>query len=257
MSGPFPRQTLAGTARAARDILEADLSSLPEIAAQLGDGALDRMEAYVELLLAANERLNLTRLTHPDEVARGHLLDALAALPQLGDVQPALAIDLGSGGGVPAFPLAIARPDLSWLLVESVGKKAQALAGFAEALALANVSVVAERAELIGRDPHYRERGGLVTARAVASLPVLAELALPLLAQGGLLLAWKGPLSPADEELQRGATAAALLGGARPQLIQAGPPQLGGHSFVRLTKQGTTPSRYPRRPGEPARCPLG
>src|SRR2546423_8693394 len=183
VSGPSAaRQTRTGIAHAARDILEADLAALPEIAARLGDGALDRLEAYVALLLEANQRINLTRLTQPDEVARGHLLDALAALPQLGDVRPALAIDLGSGGGVPAVPLAIARPDLGWLLVESVSKKARALAGFVEELGLSNVTVVAERAERIGRDPRHRERAGLVTARAVASLPVLAELALPLLA---------------------------------------------------------------------------
>ena len=223
--------------------LEADLESLPGLARRLTGAMLDRIETYVALLLAANQRLNLTRVTQPRAVARQHLLDALAALPQLDDLASPRAVDLGSGGGVPSIPLAIARPDLSWLLVDSVAKKARALAAFVEELGLPGVEVVAERAEVLGRDPRYRERAGLVTARAVATLPVLAELALPLLLPGGVLIAWKGPM--------------AALGGGPPELLAAGPSQLGGHRFVRVPKQARTAARYPRRPGEPARRPLG
>jgi 16S rRNA (guanine527-N7)-methyltransferase len=247
----------AAAARQAREALEADLRSLPELAARLSEAMLDRIESYVALLLAANQRLNLTRVTEPRAIAQQHLLDALAVLPELDEIASLRAVDLGSGGGVPAIPIAIARPDLSWLLVESVGKKARALAGFVGELDLQEVEVVAERAEVLGRDPRYRERAGLVTARAVATLPVLAELALPLLLPGGRLIAWKGPLTVHDEELQRGARAAAQLGGAPPELLAAGPSQLGGHCFVRVPKQSRTPVRYPRRPGEPARRPLG
>jgi len=237
--------------------LEADLESLPGLAGRLTGAMLDRIETYVALLLAANQRLNLTRVTQPQAVARQHLLDALAVLPQLDDLASPRAVDLGSGGGVPSIPVAIARPDLSWLLVDSVAKKARALAAFVEELGLRGVEVVAERAEVLGRDPRHRERAGLVTARAVATLPVLAELALPLLLPGGVLIAWKGPMAAHDEELQRGARAAAQLGGGPPELLAAGPPQLGGHRFVRVPKRARTPARYPRRPGEPARRPLG
>jgi len=256
VSGPLGTQP--GTAaHQARMQLEADLESVPELAGRLSAAMLDRIETFVELLLAANRRLNLTRVTQPQAVARRHLLDALAALPHLDDLAAPRAVDLGSGGGVPAIPIAIARPDLSWRLVESVGKKARALAAFVEELGLPGVEVVAERAEVLGRDPRYRERAGLVTARAVATLPVLAELALPLLLPGGRLIAWKGPMAAHGDELQRGARAAAQLGGGLPELLAAGPSQLGDHRFVRVAKQGQTPTRYPRRPGEPARRPLG
>ncbi len=255
MSGP-PDTQPATAARQAREHLEADLASLPELGARLTGAMLDRFEAYVALLLTANLRLNLTRVTQHHAVARQHLLDSLAALPLLDDLASPRAVDLGSGGGVPAIPLAIARPDLSWLLVESVGKKARALAGFVEELGIRGMVVVAERAELLGHDPRYREAAGLVTARAVATLPVLAELALPLLQPGGRLIAWKGPLSADDDELVHGTRAAAELGGALPDVLAAGPPQLGGHRFVRVVKRGRTPARYPRRPGEPARRPL-
>jgi 16S rRNA (guanine527-N7)-methyltransferase len=254
---PHRRAAPDRQAREARVALEADLASLPELAARLSIGMLDRIEAYVALLLAANERLNLTRVTESRAIARQHLLDALAALPHLDGLPGSLAVDLGSGGGVPAIPLAIARPDLSWLLIESVGKKARALSGFVEELGLPAVDVIAERAEVVGRDPAYRERAGLVTARAVAALPVLAELALPLLIARGRLLAWKGPLAAGDEEVRRGGRSAAQLGGAPPELLPVGPPQLGGYRFVRITKQRQTPAHYPRRPGEPARRPLG
>jgi 16S rRNA (guanine527-N7)-methyltransferase len=262
VSGPLdtraPSQAMPPvSARLARETLESDLESLPALAARLTRPMLDRLEAYVALLLEANQHLNLTRVVEPAAVARQHLLDALVALPELDHVAPSRAVDIGSGGGVPAIPIAIARPDLSWLLLESVGKKARALAAFVHGLGLAGVEVLAERAEVAGRDRRYRERAGLVTARAVAALPVLAELAMPLLAPGGLLLAWKGPLSANDGELQRGRRAAGELGGGTPELIRAGARQLGGHTLVRVRKERATPARYPRKPGEPARQPLG
>jgi len=254
--GPYPIPP-AVAARQAREALEADLESLPDLAARLSVRMLDRIEAYIALLLAANERINLTRVTEPVAIARMHLLDALVALPLLDDLSVAFAIDIGSGGGVPGIPLAIARPDLPWLLVDSIRKKARVLAAFVEELGLPAVEVIADRAEVLGRDPRYRERAGLVTARAVAALPVLAELALPLLIRGGTLLAWKGPLEASAEELQRGLRAFKQLGGGTPALLRVAAPQLGGHSLVRVAKERSTPTRYPRRPGEAARRPLG
>jgi 16S rRNA (guanine527-N7)-methyltransferase len=118
------------------------------------------------------------------------------------------------------------------------------------------VTVVADRAESLGRDPRHRERYDLVTARACAALPVLAEYALPLAAAGGALLAWKGPLTAEDEELVRGAAAAAMLGGGPPAIHDTGIAALGRHRLVLVTKERPTPDRYPRRPGEPGRRPL-
>jgi len=244
-------------ARLVRETLESDLASLPDLASRLSGPMLDRLEAYVALLLEANQHLNLTRVTEPVAVARQHLLDALVALPALDDVKPLRAVDIGSGGGVPAIPIAIARPDLSWVLIESVGKKARALAEFVDELGLASVDVIADRAETLGHDPRHRERAGLATLRAVGALPVLAELGMPLLAPGGLLLAWKGPLSARDDEVQRGARALTGLGGGPPEIVPAGPPQLGDHTLVRSRKQRRTSTRFPRKPGEPARRPLG
>jgi 16S rRNA (guanine527-N7)-methyltransferase len=239
-------------ARAARLELERLLAGH---ALELPPGFADAVQRYVALLLDANRRLNLTRVVEPGAVARLHLLDALSALPLIdGLAEPLRAVDLGSGGGVPGLVLALARPDQHWLLVDSVRKKADAVRGFIAALGIGNVEVVAERAEVLGRDSHHRASYGLVAARACAPLPVLAEYAMPLLAIGGTLLAWKGPL--AESELDGGRVAAALCGGGPPSVQTAAFSELGEHRFVAIAKRTTTPERYPRRPGEPSRRPL-
>ena len=249
-----------GAAFAAREVrrsLEQLLDAAPLIAGALPDDFAQRAEAYAALLLRANARLNLTRVTEPREVARLHLLDAVAAIQLLDASGAETAVDLGSGGGVPGIPLALARPDVRWLLVDSVGKKVAVLLEFVEALGLSNVAVIAERAETLGQSPDHRERYDLVAARACAALPVLAELALPLLSVGGTLLAWKGPLGEGDDELRLGRAAAALLGGGEIRVLPAGPPSLGGHTFTVVRKERATPAQFPRRPGEPGRRPLG
>ncbi|MDP9250312.1 MAG: 16S rRNA (guanine(527)-N(7))-methyltransferase RsmG [Chloroflexota bacterium] len=242
-------------ARGARDAFEGLLADAPHIARELPPGYLDAIEHYVALLLEANRTINLTRLTDARDVAKLHLLDALAALPIVDEIGGP-AIDLGSGGGVPAIPLALARPTTSWTLVDSVAKKAAVLRDIAEALGLNTLTVLAARAETLGHDRAHREAYRLVTARACAPLPVLAELALPLVRIGGSLVAWKGPLSAQDEEWRSGLSAAAQLGGADAQIVEPGLTALGGHRFVVVAKRGITDQRFPRRPGEPSRRPL-
>jgi len=247
----------AAAAADARRALEELLAELPALELSLPAGYLDDAEHFVLLLLWANRRLNLTRVTSPRDVARLHLLDSLAALPQLDAIAPREVIDLGSGAGLPALPLALARPELRWTLVDSVGKKAAVLVEFVEAVGLRNVTVLSERAETLGRDPAHRERYGAVTARACAALPVLAELALPLLAVGGTLIAWKGPLAEDADEVRRGRVAVGQLGGGSLRIVDPGIPALGGHRFVIVGKERSGDPRFPRRPGEPGRRPLG
>ena len=247
----------AAAARETRRWLEQLLDAEPLVAELLPADFAQRTQAYVELLLRANLRLNLTRVTDPHEIARLHLLDSVAPITLLDTSGARSAVDLGSGGGVPGIPLAIARPDVLWLLVDSVGKKADALRGFVLALDLPNVSVIAERAETLGQSPLHRERYDFVAARACAPLPVLAELAMPLLAIDGVLVAWKGPLTEEDEEVQRGRAALEMLGGRLDVVRPAGPVVIGGHTIVIASKRTPTPPRYPRRPGEPGRRPLG
>jgi 16S rRNA (guanine527-N7)-methyltransferase len=243
-------------ARAALARLDVLLADAPKVATLLPHAWHAAAARYVALLLDANARVNLTRVVTPEAIARDHLLDALAALPVLDESGARRVIDLGSGGGVPAIPLALARPDLEWVLVDSVRKKGEALRAFVAALELRRVTVLSERLETLGRDPAHRERHDLATARACAPLPVLVELALPLVRASGALLAWKGPLGRGDAELRAGGVAGAMLGGGRPQVRPSGLAALGGRTLVTVAKLGPTPPRFPRRAGEPARRPL-
>lgn len=243
------------TARATLDAFEALLDEAPDLRAALPPDLLGRLERYVALLLDANRRVNLTRIVEPAAIARLHLLDALAALPLLDGAQIERAIDIGSGGGVPGIPLALARPAWRWTLVESTGRKATVLVEFVERLGLRQVHVAAERAETLGGAAAHREGYDLATARAVATLPVLAELAFPFLRPGGRLLAWKGRLGDQDEEIDRGRSAVAQLGGGELRIRAAG-PALGDHRLVAIVKRAVTPERFPRRVGEAARRPL-
>jgi 16S rRNA (guanine527-N7)-methyltransferase len=240
-------------ARAARLELERLLADRP---IELPPGFADAAERFVGLLLAANRGVNLTRVTDPAAVARLHLLDALSSLPLVDGLEHGgRSVDLGSGGGVPGLVLALARPEQRWVLVDSVRKKADVLRHFVTTLGVDNVEVVAERAEILGQDRRHREAHDLVTARACAALPVLAEYALPLLAVGGALVAWKGAISA--DELGAGGAAAAACGGGAPSVLPSAFDELGEHRFVVIAKERPTPPRYPRRPGEPGRHPLG
>ena len=245
---------MSDAAAARRELERLIETDAPALRASLPAGFADAAEHYVRLLLEANARTNLTRIVEPDAVARLHLLDAISALPLVDGLGPHRALDLGSGGGVPGIVLALARPEIAWTLVDSAGRKADALRSFVIALDLANVEVVAERAEILGRDPSHRGGHDLVTARACAALPVVAEYALPLLAVGGVALAWKG--RPATDELRAGDHAAGILGG-RLEVRPSGVPALGDRRFVVITKVADTPDGYPRRPGQPSRRPLG
>jgi 16S rRNA (guanine527-N7)-methyltransferase len=163
----------------ARRALETLLADLPTLERSLPAGFLDLAERFVALLLTANRRTNLTRVTSPADIARLHLLDSLAALRQLDEIAPEEAIDLGSGGGLPALPLAMARPGVSWTLVDSVRKKAAALVEFADAFRMPNVTVVADERNRSDRRSTGRRWADLVTAGPAPPFPVLAELRCP------------------------------------------------------------------------------
>jgi 16S rRNA (guanine527-N7)-methyltransferase len=157
--------------------------------ATLDAGARAALEGHARLLLAWTEHVNLTGIREPDAVAREHLLDSLAGVTVLAEIEAPTVIDLGSGGGFPGIPLAIALPAARIRLVESIGKKARFLGVAVRELGLASrVEVDHVRAEAL-------ERAGVavdaVCVRAVADLGRLAALSAPLLVPGGRLIAWK------------------------------------------------------------------
>jgi 16S rRNA (guanine527-N7)-methyltransferase len=198
-------------------------------------------------LLAWTGSINLTSIREPAEVARLHVLDSLTAVTPLRDRSIARFLDLGSGGGLPGIPLAVALPAGRALLVESVRKKAGFLDVAVEALGLGDrVAVEAQRAEALARDPRDREQWPAVTARAVAALHELAELAFPLLVGGGVLVAWKR--GAIESEIADAAAILDGLGGGRIEVVDPGLTALPGHRLVIVEKTGRTADSWPRDP---------
>jgi 16S rRNA (guanine527-N7)-methyltransferase len=212
--------------------------------------AVDRFATYRDLLLDANTRFNLTRVTDPEDVEVRLFADSLSLLPHF-PPNPVSVLDIGSGGGVPGLALAIARPTLPVTLLDATAKKVRFLQETATALGLDQVRAIHGRAEELARDPSHRERHTVVTARAVARLTTLVELALPFLSLGGRAILPKG--RSAAEELDEARYAIGLLGGrARP--LAATP--LEATTLVVIDKRRSTPPAYPRATGIPNRNPL-
>ena len=225
----------------------------------LGDlppGARDAILGHLRLLLAWTAAINLTAIRDPDAAMTGHLLDSLAAVPLLREAGVTRFLDLGSGGGYPGLPLALALPAAAALLVDSIAKKAAFLQVAVVAAGVADrVVVAAARAEALAVDRRQRERWPAVTVRAVAPLPELVELAFPLLVPGGLLLAWKR--AGLDDERARALAAVAALGRGSVKVVQlpASLPGLEDHVLVAVRKEGPTASAWPRTPAERKRRP--
>ena len=209
------------------------------------------LRRFLDLLLEKNRSLNLTSVRDPDAAWPRHILDSLSLLPFLEGRRRLL--DLGSGGGLPGIPLAIVRPGLEVALLEATGKKARFLEEAASSLELANVRVIHARAETAGRDPAWRGRFDTATARALGSLSTVIELALPFLEDQGRLLAMKG--ARVEEELAAAEQACRLVGGRMAGRRVIDPEA--GSCIVEVRKIAPTPPLYPRRPGLPARRPLG
>jgi 16S rRNA (guanine527-N7)-methyltransferase len=204
----------------------------------------DLLARYLDLLLAANATMNLTRITERAAAELHHVADSLTLLPFLPPGPHALA-DVGTGGGVPGIPLAIARPDAQVLLIESTKKKAAFLRSAVEQLGLANVAINDERAEDVGQSKDHRERYDAVVARAVAPMVWLAEWCLPLAKpKGGKVLAMKG--EKVANELPEAAKAIKLLSGAGPMVHPVALPGTEHHVVVEISKAGRTDPRYPR-----------
>jgi 16S rRNA (guanine527-N7)-methyltransferase len=234
-----------------RDVLETGLRGLD---LDLPPAAREAIDAHVRLLLAWTAAVNLTAVREPVAAARLHVLDSLSAAPLLRTRGVTRFVDLGSGGGFPGLPLAVALPAERVMLVESTAKKARFLeAAVAAASAADRVVVAATRAESLARAGAHRERWQAVTARAVASLGELVELAFPLLAVGGALVAWKR--GSIDRELAAARSAVEALGGGDVEVREAGVAVLEGHLLVVLVKAGPTDRRYPRDPAERRRRP--
>ena len=219
----------------------------------LSDTQIASLSQYIDLLLIANQTMNLTRIESREAAEVGHVADALTILSFL-PPGPHLLADVGSGGGVPGIPLAIARPDVSVTLIESTQKKAVFLESTAKELGLTNVAVLPMRAEDVAWSPQ-RESFDVVAARAVGTMDMLVEWCLPLVKKKGKFLAMKG--ARITDELPAALRAIRQLGGGLPIVHAVSLPGTEHHVIVEVPKQGKTDDRYPRLPSVAKGKPLG
>lgn len=226
-----------------------------ELGLPLTDNQLELFKLYQALLLAWNQRMNLTAVRQPQEIQLRHFLDSLSCARVMGDLSNCKLADVGTGAGFPGLPLKILYPDLSLTLVESIAKKSRFLRALISELGLADVSVVTERAELLGHQAAYRGHYDWVISRGVAELRALVEYLLPLCRLGGKVLAQKG--ENAEREIAEAQPAILTLGGAAPSIHRL---RLPGKDHERILvvieKVAQTPAKYPRRVGIPAKRPL-
>lgn len=214
---------------------------LPELG--LDTALIPELAKFAALVLERNQVMNLTAITEPKEVAALHLLDSLQLIPLAGLGKQSV-VDVGCGAGFPGVPLAIALPEARITLLDSLGKRVDFLRDACGNLELPNVQCVHARAEEFAGG--HREIFDTAVSRAVASLPVLCELCLPLVRIGGSMLAMKS--SHSEEEIKSAENAVRILGGrlawVRDYTI---PSTQVVHRVVCIEKIKNCPEKYPRR----------
>jgi len=238
---------------------------LSEGAASLGVRlGSERLEVLLDLayrILKKNREINLTGAKNLPTLLTDHILDSLTLVPfldaqstPLAGVRP-LLVDVGTGGGFPALPLAIVMDRLDYLCIESVAKKARVLKDLCKSLKLNHVAVINDRAEVVAHEPRWREQAAWATARGVGNLAAQCELTLPFLRVGGKFLAQKGP--DVRDEVLDAQHALSVLGGRVGVAVSVGPERPSGRrTIVAIEKIARTPLDYPRRIGVPAKEPL-
>ena len=214
--------------------------------------AAEQLLDFAQRLLEKNQVMNLTAITQPRDVATLHLLDC-AALLTLCDFRGKSVVDVGTGAGFPGIVLRIMEPDFDLTLLDSLGKRIDWLHQTCNEMGLARVTCVHARAEEFAGE--HRQAYDIATSRAVAALPLLCELALPLVKTGGRFLAMKSVDS--DEEIAAARGAIGQLGGRieaiRDYVI---PCAAVTHRLVVIRKVKDTPPQFPRSWAKMKKAPL-
>lgn len=237
------------------DFREILLQTLAEFDIELDDLAVNRLCAYNELLIEWNEKINLTALTAPEDVALKHFTDSLMLLRYIDIEKDARVrvIDVGTGAGFPGLVLKIARPDIQLTLLDSLQKRLNFLDTVCRALDIENVELIHSRAE-DGSRTKLRDSFDIAVSRAVASMNTLCEYDMPYVKVGGRFIAMKG--KDADTELADAQNAIKELGGkliAKHDFILG---SAGERSIIEIEKLSPTPERYPRKSKQIKNKPL-
>ncbi|MBN1176880.1 MAG: 16S rRNA (guanine(527)-N(7))-methyltransferase RsmG [Dehalococcoidales bacterium] len=234
------------------DILK---SGAQKLGINLTSTQLERFEVYYRELVDWNQRMNLTGITSYEEVQVIHFLDSLTIIQAIDKEQNLAVIDVGTGAGLPGIPLKIVLPDIKLTLLEATAKKTRFLSHIVNMIGLDDVQIVTGRAEEVGHNAEYRERYNLVLSRAVAPLPALVELTLPLCVVGGNFIAQKK--GDIIREMERARKVVSLMGGIYKEVKSVSLEESGDRRYlIVIEKLEPSPAEYPRRPGIPAKKPI-
>jgi len=237
--------------------LEILLRGAVQLGLDLSKKQVERFELFQTELLDWNKNLNLTSLKTSHLIQSKHFLESISSYKLIKNSYPnrLSLLDLGSGAGFPGIPLRIMDDNIDLCLVESINKKTLFLHHISRKLALQNVNIVSERAEIIAKQATYRESFDVVISRAVARLDTLLELALPLVKVGGLFIAHKS--MNVQSEIHNADAASTLLGGEISSVQEISIKDiLYPSTLVLYKKVKKSPQIYPRKPGVPKKNPI-
>lgn len=214
---------------------------------------LNEFYTYMNLLIEWNKNINLTAITEPEEIIKKHFIDSLTISKNI--QKDSSIIDVGTGAGFPGIPLKIVREDINVVLLDALNKRLNFLNEVIKENKLENIETVHFRAEEIGKNKKYREKYDIATSRAVAQLNILAEYLLPLVKIGGKCICMKG--SNVEEELKNSKKAITILGGEIEKIEEFILPDSDiKRNVIIIKKVNSTPAKYPRKPGTPAKEPI-
>lgn len=217
----------------------------------LNEEMYGKFDAYAELLVSWNEKINLTAITDPAGITEKHFLDSLALFKDDIIPQNSSVIDVGTGAGFPGIPMKIYRNDLKVTLLDSLNKRISFLSEISDKLGI-KLTCIHSRAEDGAKKAELREQFDVATARAVAPLPILCEYCLPYVKIGGKFIALKGPNENAKDSFTAYRTLGAEIEDVREYELPCGDKR----QIIIYSKVKETPKKYPRNPSQIDKKPL-
>ena len=213
---------------------------------KFGEKKTEKIFQYMEGILEKNKYINLTSVNDRDEFIVKHILDSLSVVDLDEFTKAKKIIDVGTGGGFPGIPLAIAFPEKQFVLLDSLRKRLRVIDELTEYCGICNVNTIHMRAEDAGRSDEYREKFDLCVSRAVAPLILLSEYCIPLVKKGGFFISYKG--EKAEKEIEDAHKMIITLGGNINRVEEhiLDEDNASGHKLIIIEKEKKTPSLYPR-----------
>ena len=220
---------------------------------EINNKQIEKFYQYMNLLLEWNQKINLTAIIDYKDIILKHFVDSLTIEKYI--ERNSYLVDIGTGAGFPGIPLKIVREDIKIVLVDSLNKRVQFLNEVIKKLELQNIEAIHARVEEFGKNKRYRESFDIATSRAVANMSTLSEYMIPLIKVNGKCICMKG--KEIEKELEDAKNAIKILGG---KVLERKEFQLIdddiNRNIIVIAKEKSTSSKYPRKPGIPAKEPL-